>query len=743
MEEDTLIVIPKIERTGFKDCPRCRLGEFESSFRISVKNSSHAPSHIFHVHNNEGFQSIMMRLCDEFPRDWLKGVVYYFYIDLGGLYHHIEDPSWLKDKDILIVTTVDDLEELPSISLAAVHASLRHDVELRDHQIDGVNKMIYLEKSQRGGILADDMGLGKTIQTLTVILRRQPLQAIHACTLVIVPSRALGDQWADEIRSKTTYGSLPYFIYQDENVALIDQPCFRVIITTYDRVRGEYKKRVQGIENESPLFDIDWHRIVLDESHKVRARTMLANAVSSLKGKFKWCLSGTPFQNDITELYPIFEFLGIELDPKRKAEEEYVTDVLKSHMIRRTKAILHKELTILPRQEQRFTLEFSPPERALYEYLERLLYHQINLMRTKGDRNHHVVSAAILYLRLKQVCGHHMILMDKFPDLIPMADAGADDELAIAMGEGDIPRERNYWDEATEYEQAMEIIASYHDQYGNLQDPIDSSQLQKLKFIKHSTKATWLVSFLKKLLAADPTDKIVVVSQFVDVIIKIAELLTTTKLPFATYHGSMSNYARKVALQKFNHDPRFRIMIMSLKAGGVGLNLQRANHMIILDRWWNPATMDQAVARIHRMNQLKETYIHTVVIKDTIEESLMDNILDKKNALFHKIVEAELDKEEDDFKADPVNENEPIFKLDKGKRRADLKEESDDEDFDYLYNNENFPLTVKKEENRDIDLLAMGQIMPKNMVRRLDKIESLENDTGILSKKRKKREPRS
>ncbi|OAC99449.1 hypothetical protein MUCCIDRAFT_148404, partial [Mucor lusitanicus CBS 277.49] len=94
--------------------------------------------------------------------------------------------------------------------------------------------------------------------------------------------------------------------------------------------------------------------------------------------------------------------------------------------------------------------------------------------------------------------------------------------------------------------------------------------------------------------------------------------------------GSMSNYARKVALQKFNHDPRYRIMIMSLKAGGVGLNLQRANHMIILDRWWNPATMDQAVARIHRMNQLKETYIHTVVIKDTIEESLMDNILDKK-----------------------------------------------------------------------------------------------------------------
>lgn len=74
------------------------------------------------------------------------------------------------------------------------------------------------------------------------------------------------------------------------------EPCFRVVITTYDRVRNEFKKREAGIENESPLFDIDWYRIVLDESHKVRARTMLAQAVISLKGKYKWCLSGTPFQ---------------------------------------------------------------------------------------------------------------------------------------------------------------------------------------------------------------------------------------------------------------------------------------------------------------------------------------------------------------------------------------------------------------------------------------------------------------
>lgn len=100
-----------------------------------------------------------------------------------------------------------------------------------------------------------------------------------------------------------------------------------------------------------------------------------------------------------------------------------------------------------------------------------------------------------------------------------------------------------------------------------------------------------------------------------------------------------------------------RVMVMSLKAGGIGLNLQRANHMVILDRWWNPgkssfffsfvytwlliykkiATMDQAVARIHRMTQAKQTYVHTVVIKDTIEESLMDTILGKKVTYIKKM----------------------------------------------------------------------------------------------------------
>lgn len=102
-------------------------------------------------------------------------------------------------------------------------------------------------------------------------------------------------------------------------------------------------------------------------------------------------------------------------------------------------------------------------------------------------------------------------------------------------------------------------------------------------------------------------------------------------------------------------------------------------------------------------------------------------------------MEAEIDKDEDE----PIDENEPVFQLDKGKGKADIKAEEYAEDFDDVKSDDGIPVPIKKEENCDIDLVAMEQIMPKNMVRKLDKIESFENDTRILSKKRKKRTPRS
>lgn len=149
------------------------------------------------------------------------------------------------------------------------------------------------------------------------------------------------------------------------------------------------------------------------------------------------------------------------MDIKKRREHDYMMELLKTHMIRRTKLSLHEELRILPRQEKRIVLEFTKPERALYDYLERLLYHQLTRIRENNDGNSLLTSSAILYLRLKQVCGHHMILLEKFPDLIPMASAGNGKSITSNLGNSEVSREKNYYDETSEFEQALEIIESY------------------------------------------------------------------------------------------------------------------------------------------------------------------------------------------------------------------------------------------------------------------------------------------
>ncbi|KAG1447970.1 hypothetical protein G6F56_009089 [Rhizopus delemar] len=145
---------------------------------------------------------------------------------------------------------------------------------------------------------------------------------------------------------------------------------------------------------------------------------------------------------------------------------------------------------------------------------------------------------------------------------------------------------------------------------------------------------------------------------FTNLIIKVGEALSQSKILCQLYHGGLSTYNRKQGLQRFNHDPTMRVMVMSLKAGGIGLNLQRANHMVILDRWWNPATMDQAVARIHRMTQAKQTY----------------------NKLFQQIVENEdVDGEnvEEDIKELEISEAQEQVQTDDV---DDAEEEEDDDD---------------------------------------------------------------
>lgn len=160
-------------------------------------------------------------------------------------------------------------------------------------------------------------------------------------------------------------------------------------------------------------------------------------------------------------MFPLFAFLEIRINPQQKMNVDYISGLLKKHMVRRTKASLQTSLTILPRKENRVVLEFSDAERALYDYLERVLYARIKGSRQYGMSSDYTTmsTAALLYLRLKQACGHFRLLLDKFPDLIPMIQT-RDEEQVVATLDTEDESERSAREDG-ETAEAFNVIESF------------------------------------------------------------------------------------------------------------------------------------------------------------------------------------------------------------------------------------------------------------------------------------------
>ncbi|CAO3637035.1 unnamed protein product [Cunninghamella echinulata] len=582
--------------SGLSSCIKCRSGD-KSIIRLIVRATVTGAKYWIHIHENEDLTTLLSRLCTLFPEEWLPNTNYHVYIDTGGLYHSVENAFWLRDKDHILVATYPNVSEIPDIDLNAIHASLQDNINLKSHQVKGVNQIIEMEQRYRGGILGDEMGLGKTLQILELTIRQQPRLNLRAKTLIVVPSHGVADHWTNEIRTKSNYGSLPYFVYGDDTVELIDQTCFKVVITTYDRIRSEYKRQ-QTLKLPSPLLATHWFRVVLDESNKLRnLKTLLCRAILDLQTTYKWCLTGTPIQNDVSELFPTFKFLGIEVPTDKRLDLEYLSEVLNEHMIRRKKQELKDELKISKLKVKRILLNFSEPERALYDYLEQILYKQLKHWQKSQDFSEVALKSALLYLRLKQACAHHQLLIQKFPDLIPNARKYSETDVANILNS----QPRHWTGEKgsgnnSELREVCGIIKDFYDQCEsevNTQPNMD--ELLKLPYISYSTKMSWLIEFLKKKLHEKPDEKIVVVSQFVDFLVLISKVLHSLKIEHVSYNGDMSIPARKFSLERFNYNPSYQVLLLSLKAGGIGLNLQRANHMVLMDRWWNPATMGKHI----------------------------------------------------------------------------------------------------------------------------------------------------
>jgi superfamily II DNA or RNA helicase len=448
------------------------------------------------------------------------------------------------------------LNQFASVKRVATPASLQ--ATLRDYQTEGLSWMQFLREYGLAGILADDMGLGKTVQTLAHILVEKESGRMTHPTLVIAPTSLMGN-WQDETARFAP--SLKVLLLQGKDRAeLFDKiPEADLVLTTYALLPRDEEK----------LREHDFHMVILDESHYIKnTRSKAAQSASLLRTKHRLCLSGTPLENHLGELWSQFHFLlpGLLGDEKSfnsqfrhpiERQDDPMRRMLlnrriKPFLLRRTKDSVAKELP--PKTEMVRKVELTGAQRDLYETVRLAMDQKVReeIDRKGVARSQIVILEALL--KLRQVC--------------------CDPRLVKSL----------------------------------------SARKQQAA---GSAKLADLMQMLEDLL--EENRKILVFSQFTSMLELIQEELDSRDIPYALLTGETRDRGAQVAAFQQGAVP---IFLISLKAGGVGLNLTAADTVIHYDPWWNPAAEQQATDRAWRIGQDKPVFVYKLIAKGTLEEKI-------------------------------------------------------------------------------------------------------------------------
>lgn len=424
---------------------------------------------------------------------------------------------------------------------------------LRDYQREGVKWIKYLYDNNLGGCLADDMGLGKTLQAITVLADiYSKKKAKQRPTLIVMP-RSLIFNWQNEIQKFAP--QLTTYTYYGTERKLDDAMKAQVILTTYAVVRND-------IEN---LKDIHFLYVILDESQNIKNVTsQSAQAVHLLHTDHRLALSGTPVENNLTELYSLFRFLNPAMfgtldsfnqrytNPIQKDGDKMVLNSLRRKifpfLLRRLKKDVLKELP--DRIDQTLHVEMSEKQHRLYD--ERRRYYKT------------LISSNIKAEGIKK---SQFVMFQALNELRQIAS---------------IPE--NFSD-------------------GKIASP----------------KTDQLIDSLTE--AVENGHKVVVFFNFLTGIELVAERLTQLGIGYVEMTGATAN--RKKVVDTFQKSPSCMVMLMTLKTGGVGLNLTAADTVFIFEPWWNKAAEEQAINRLHRMGQTQKVLSYSIIAKGTIEEKIL------------------------------------------------------------------------------------------------------------------------
>jgi superfamily II DNA or RNA helicase len=491
----------------------------------------------------------------------------------------VEGEALVSDtRDVISFRTDDDLTNLLKKLVSPDETELLDNqriveenvkAKLRPYQIKGVSWLVSIAKLGMGGCLADDMGLGKTLQIITLLTILKERQEETGPSLLIVPASLIGnwlselEKFSPNLRALVVHTSVGR---NDKESAPKGIKESDLVITTYGMVT-----------RDSWMNSYTWNLIVADEAQAIKnPGTKQSKAVRSLKGGVRFALSGTPIENNLTDLWSIFDFAipGL-LGPKERFAQmvKEMTDfsplrtIISPWLLRRKKSD-PKVISDLPDKTEMKVYCYLTPQQAIL-YSKQVEQTVAAISAAEGIARKGLIFS--MMMKLKQICNHP------------------------SQREGD-----------------------------GRYDPKDSGKFLQLKELCETI--------------ATRQEKVLVFTQFRELTDIIAhELEGIFKRPGLILHGAIPVDKRRKLVEQFQAENGPPFFVLSLKAGGTGLNLTAANHVIHFDRWWNPAVENQATDRAYRIGQKKNVLVHKFVCKGTMEDNI-DALIESKKALAEDVV---------------------------------------------------------------------------------------------------------
>ena len=539
------------------------------------------------------------------------------YIRAGDEWFHL-DPAWLKRirelmeqvddgewtvKDLLfnevpeeIAPVYDEEEEDDPLVAFSMQQSLRkvmnmlHDkkglppvpvpetlhAELRPYQQEGFEWLHFMRDNKFGAVLADDMGLGKTVQLIAYLLYVHNLPETDSPSLIICPTSVMGN-WQKELERFAP--SLKVHVHYGTNRAreeqfadIINKRQAHIILTTYGT----------ATQDGEMLSMYEFANVSIDEAQNIKnLQTKQSRAIRKLRGGHHIALTGTPIENRLSELWAIFDFIHKGyLGSFRKFSEEFIVPIERDDLeAEKRKLRARIQPFMMRRTKNDPELRLNLPEKLEQNEYVPLTPEQAALYESFVSETKFKLETLTgferkglilkMLSRLKQLCNHPALFLKE-----PPAPAA----------------------ELTTRSNKMARIVS-------MAAEIAANGEQCLIFTQYIGMGQMIRQCLSELHGID--------------------------VPFLT--GSMPKGQRDALVEAFQNG-EFPIFILSLKAGGTGLNLTQANHVLHADRWWNPAVENQATDRAYRIGQTKFVHVHKFVTVGTIEEKI-DEMLVEKAAL--------------------------------------------------------------------------------------------------------------